>query len=44
MKQTAKFDFAAVIPEANMCLNKVPNLWQLAYSRLQHHLSSELTA
>lgn len=43
MKQTAKFDFAAVIPEVNMCLNKVPNIWQLRYSEHQHHLSPELT-
>lgn len=43
MKQTAEFEFATVIPEANMCLNKVPNFWQLRYSGLQHYSSSELT-
>lgn len=34
MKPMAIFDFAAVIPEANM-LNKVPHFWQLRFYKLQ---------
>lgn len=41
MKQTAKFEFAAVIPEVNMCLYKVPNFWQPRYSGFQNHLFPE---